>query len=134
MRAFFGALDAASRTFHSADHDRRLAVHFVAFLQRLADRYPRERLTLVMDNVAMHDAKVVRAWVAANPRVAVLWLPRYAAHDANPAERIWGLLKGEVAANRLAGSITALTAAARRFFATLAPHPVPPAFLQEPPG
>lgn len=132
--AFFGALDAASGVFHVADHDRKLAAHFVTFLQRLAARYPGGRLTLVMDNVQMHRAKVVRAWLAANPRVSVLWLPKYAAHDANPAERIWGLMKADVAANRLAGSIAALTAAARRFFATLAPHPVPLAFLQPSPG
>jgi hypothetical protein len=79
----------------------------------------------------MHDAKVVRRWLAAHPRVTVLWLPKYAAHDANPVERIWGLMKDDVAANRLAGSIGELTAFARRFFATLAPHPVPPTFLAE---
>lgn len=130
-RAFFGALDAASGAFHVADHDRKLAAHFVAFLQGLADTYPDEQLTLVLDNVQMHDAKVVRAWRAANPRVAVLWLPRYAAHDANPAERIWGLLKDKVAANRLVGTLTALVAVAHRFFATLPPHPVPPSFLAD---
>lgn len=128
-RAFFGALDAASGAFHVADHERKLAVHFVAFLQRLADAYPAARLTLVMDNVRMHDAKVVRAWLVANPRVTVLWLPKYAAHDANPAERIWGLMKEEVAANRLAGTLAALVAVARRFFAELPPHPVPASFL-----
>ncbi len=84
-----------------------------------------------MDNVRMHDAKLVRQWLAANPRVRVLWLPRYAAHDANPVERVWGLMKGAVAANRLAGDLAELTSAARRFFATLAPHPVPPTFLDE---
>jgi len=129
-RAFFGALDAASGAFHAADHERKLAVHFVAFLQHLADAYPRQRLVLAMDNVRMHDAKVVRAWLAANPRVSVLWLPRYAAHDDNPAERVWGLLKDAVAANRLAGSLDALTVAAHRFFATLPPHPVPPTALE----
>ena len=36
-RAFFGALAAASGTFHVADHARKLAVHFVAFLQQLVD-------------------------------------------------------------------------------------------------
>jgi hypothetical protein len=71
-----------------------------------------------------------RAWLAAHPRVTVLWLPRYAAHDANPAERIWGLMKADVAANRLAGTIADLTYAARRFFAHLAPHPVPSSFLE----
>jgi hypothetical protein len=39
-------------------------------------------------------------------------------------------MKADVAANRLAGTISDLTHAARRFFAQLAPHPVPPAFLE----
>jgi transposase len=129
-RAFFGALEAVSGAFHVADHDRKLAAHFVAFLQRLADTYPAGPLVLAMDNVQMHRARVVQRWLAANPRVSVLWLPRYAAHDANPVERVWGLLKGAVAANRLAGSLAELVAAARRFFRTLPPHPVSPAFLQ----
>ena len=123
-RAFFGALDGASGRFHWAEHDRKLAVHFVEFLAQLAATYPKGPIFLAFDNVITHDAKVVRAWLAANPRVRVLWLPKYAAHDANPVERIWGLMKGEVAANRLSGSIDELTAAARRFFAELAPHPV----------
>lgn len=124
-RAFFGALHAATGTFHWADHERKLAVHFVAFLRQVAAAYPTGRLVLVLDNVQTHDAKAVRAWLAANPRVTLLWLPKYAAHEANPVERIWGLMKGAVAANRLAGSINALVAAARRYFAELAPHPVP---------
>jgi transposase len=124
-RALFGALDAASGRFHRVDYARKLAVNFVAFLEQVAAAYPTGPLVLVLDNVQMHDAKVVRAWLAAHPRVRVLWLPRYAAHDANPAERVWGLMKDAVAANRLAGSIDDLTAAAHRFFDHLAPHPVP---------
>lgn len=123
-RALFGALDAATGRFHRADFARKLATNFVAFLEQLAAAYPTGPLVLVLDNVQMHDAKVVRAWLAAHPRVQVLWLPKYAAHDANPAERIWGLMKDAVAANRLAGSIDELTAAAHRFFDRLAPHPV----------
>jgi transposase len=128
-RAVFGALDAVSGACFTADHERKLAVHFVAFLDRLAAAYPTGPLVLVMDNVATHHAKVVRAWLAVHPRVQVLWLPKYAGHEANPIERIWGLLKDTIAANRLSGSLDELTAAARRFFATLAPHPVPPSFF-----
>jgi transposase len=123
-RAFFGALDAVSGHFHTADHARKLAVNFVAFLHQLAAAYPSDPLYLVIDNVQMHDAKVVRTWLAAHPRVQVLWLPKYAAHEANPAERIWGLLKDKVAANRLAGSLDEVVVAARRFFQELALHPV----------
>ena len=123
-RAFFGALDALSGQWFSADHERKLAVHFVAFLQRLAAAYPTGMVYLALDNAPTHTAKVVQRWLAAYPRVHALWLPKYAAHEVNPVERIWGLMKSAVAADRLAGSIEELTAAARRFFAELAPHPV----------
>lgn len=123
-RAFFGALDAASGTFHWAERDGKLAIHFVEFLEQLAESYPSGPIFLALDNVITHDARVVRAWLKDNPRVRILWLPRYAAHDANPVERIWGLMKAKVAANRLSGSIDELASTGRRFFAELAPHPV----------
>jgi transposase len=123
-RAFFGALDAESGHWFSTDHERKLAVHFVGFLQRLAQAYPTGQVYLALDNAPTHTAKVVGKWLATHPRVQVLWLPKYAAHEVNPVERIWGLMKGAVAADRLTGSIEELTAAARRFFAEMAPHPV----------
>ncbi len=123
-RAFFGALDTVSGRWVCADHERKLAVHFVAFLQQVAATYPSGPLDLALDNAPTHTAKVVERWLAAHPRVHVLWLPTYAAHAANPVERIWGLMKDAVAADRLAGSIEVLTHAARRFFADLAPYPV----------
>lgn len=130
-RGFFGALDAVTGQIHAVDQERKLAVHFVAFLQQLAAAYPRGRLILAMDNVRMHDATVVRRWLAATPRAEVVWLPKYAAHEVNPIERIWGLMKAAVAANRLAGSIQDLTVTARRFFADLEPHPVPLAVVHD---
>ncbi len=123
--AFFGALDAASGVFHWVDHDRKLAVYFVEFLKHLAEVYPEGLLFLVLDGGPAHTAKVVQKWLAANPRVQVLWLPKYSAHEVNPAERIWGLMKDAVAANRLAGNIGELVAQANHFFQhDLLPHPV----------
>jgi len=123
-RAFFGALDAINGQWFFVDHERKLAVHFVAFLQRLVEAYPTGQVYLALDNAPTHTAKVVQRWLAAHPHVQALWLPRYAAHEVNPVERIWGLMKGAVAADRLAGSLEELAAAARRFFAEMAPHPV----------
>jgi len=123
-RAFFGALDTVSGQWFFVDHDRKLAVHFVAFLQRLLEAYPTGQVYLALDNAPTHTAKVVQRWLAAHPHVQALWLPKYAAHEVNPVERISFLMKGAVAADRLAGSIEELTAAARRFFAEMAPHPV----------
>jgi hypothetical protein len=45
--AFFGALDAVTGRWWYADHDRKLAVHFVALLQRLVQAYPTGPLSLV---------------------------------------------------------------------------------------
>lgn len=123
--AFFGALEATSGVFHWVDHDRKLAIYFVEFLKHLAETYPEGPLYLVLDSAPAHTAKVVQKWLAANERVQVLWLPKYTAHELNPVERIWGLMKDAVAANRLAGSIGELVAQGRRFFDhNLLPHPV----------
>jgi len=122
--AFFGALDAVSGRWRWADHDRKLAIHFVAFLEQLVTAYPTGLLYLAFDGAPAHTARVVDRWLAAHPRVMALRLPTYAAHRDNPAERIWGLMKDAVAADRLEGSITDLVLAARRFFTDIAPHPV----------
>jgi transposase len=123
--AFFGALDACSGRFHWVDYDRQLAVYFVAFLDQLLALYPEGLLDPVADSAPMYTANVVERWLAAHPQVQVLWLPKYAAYEVNPAERIWGLMKEDVAADRVAGRTAFLVAQARRFFQELAPHPVP---------
>src|SRR5260221_243095 len=122
--AFFGALDAVSGRWLWTDHDRKLAIHFVAFLEQVVTAYPTGVLYLALDGAPAHTAKVVERWLSTHPRVIALRLPTYAAHRDNPAERIWGLMKDAVAANRLDGSIADLVRAARRFFTELAPHPV----------
>jgi hypothetical protein len=124
--AFFGALEAIGGQWHWADHERKLAVHFVAFLDHLLAAYPVDPLYLVLDNAPTHTAKVVTRWTVAHPRAQLLWLPTYAAHESTPAERIWDLLKSEVAADRLEGSLATLVGHAQRFCAELALHPVKP--------
>ena len=66
-RAFFGALHAASGRWHWLDQERKLAVHFVAFLEQLASAYPTGTLYLAMDNVATHHAKVGTALAGGAP-------------------------------------------------------------------
>lgn len=131
-RALFGALDARTGQLHHLARPRKRAAQFVEFLDALAAAYPVGEAVLVLDNVITHDAKVVRAWLARpeHARFRFLWLPKYSAHEHNPIERVWGLMKDAVAANRLYGSIDLLAAEADRFFATTtfrAPHPLPTA-------
>ena len=129
-RAVFGALNARTGQLHHLVRPRKRAVQFVEFLDALAAAYPAGEVILALDNVITHDAKVVRAWLARpdHARFRFLWLPKYSAHEHNPIERVWGLMKDAVAANRLHGSIDLLVEEADRFFATTAfnaPHPLP---------
>jgi transposase len=129
-RTLFGALDARTGQLHHLVRPRKRAAQFVEFLEALAAAYPVGEVVLVLDNVVTHDAKLVRAWLARpeHARFRCLWLPKYSAHEHNPIERVWGLMKDAVAANRLHGSIDLLVAEADRFFATTtfhAPHPLP---------
>jgi len=129
-RAVFGALDARTGALQYAIRERKRAVDFVAFLEQLVRAYPTGALGLVLDNVVTHDAKLVRAWLARpeHARVHLLWLPKYSAHEHNPIERVWGIMKDKLAANRLHGSIEALAAEAERFLTETrfrAPHPAP---------
>jgi transposase len=114
--AFFGALDAVTGQWFWADYPRKLAVHFVAFLEQIVAAYPPGRVYIALDGAPAHTAKVVQRWAEAHPGVLLLRLPTYAAHDENPVERVWGLMKEAVAANRLAGSMEDLIRAATRFF------------------
>jgi transposase len=116
-RAVFGALEARRGRLHHLVRPRKRALDFVAFLDHLAQAYPTGAVLLVLDNVVTHDANLVRQWLAhpEHARFQMVWLPKYTAHEHNPIERVWGLLKDAVAANRLHGSIDALVAEADRY-------------------
>jgi transposase len=128
-RALFGAFNARTGQLHHLVRPRKRAAQFVEFLDALAQTYPAGEVVLALDNVITHDAKLVRAWRARpeHTRFRFLWLPKYSAHEHNPIERVWGLMKDAVAANRLHGSIDLIVDAADQFFATTtfqAPHPL----------
>jgi len=136
-RALFGALDARTGVLHHLVRPKKRAADFVAFLEHLVTVYTSGEVLLVLDNVITHDARLVRAWLARpeHARFRLLWRPKDRAHEHNPIERCWGLMKDAVAANRLHGSLDALVAAADRFFAQTrfqAPHPLPTAVITPP--
>ncbi len=68
-------------------------MHFVAFLKQVVAAYPTGVLYLALDSAPAHITKVVDKWLVANPRVKVLWLPKYSAHKHNPVERVWRSMK-----------------------------------------
>ena len=63
-----------------------------ALLDRLEGRYPKAqfaKVSVVVDNYGIHQAKAVERWRAAHPRFELLFLPTYCP-KANPIERAFG--------------------------------------------
>jgi transposase len=100
-------------TFH-APHDKGNSEATIDFLQQLLDHFPGRSLLLLWDQARYHTSHKVEAWLAEQPRLRVMLLPKYAAH-LNLIEAIWRTLKDRVAAN-LSRSLDDIQQACDRFF------------------
>jgi len=120
VRALFGALAIRSRAWHYLVRPKMRKEDFIAFLEELLTIYPRQVIMVIVDNYSSHTAHDVADWVATHPRLQLHFLPKYCSH-LNPVEQIWLRMKGQIAANRLYGSIRLLLDAVDRFFAQMTP-------------
>ena len=104
-----GGLDWATDQVHVLAVERKNSTTFSAFLEWLClDVYPDQPLLLVLDNVSYHRSATFMALLSLlQPRVQLLWLPKYSP-DMNPIERFWLHLKNPVYANRLFSSLAHL--------------------------
>jgi transposase len=106
-----GGLDWHNQSIHAMPVERKTSHAFIGFLEWLSlDLYPDDPLIVVLDNVSYHKSASVMATLSVlEPRVQVIWLPKYSP-DMNPIERYWLHLKNQVYANRLFSSLPHLLA------------------------
>lgn len=104
-----GALDWCCDAVHCLPVERKHTATFFAFIEWLClTVYPDDPLVLVLDNVSYHRSAPIMALLSLlEPRVQVIWLPKYSP-DMNPIERFWLHLKDHVYANRLFDSLAHL--------------------------
>jgi transposase len=120
-RALFGALNIRTGQWTYLVRERMRKEDFVAFLEHLLVVYPNVPIILFVDNYSSHTAHLVRDWLESQQRLQMYYLPKYCSH-LNPVEGIWLRLKGQIAANRLYGSIQALLDAVDVFFREMSPE------------
>ena len=72
----------------------------VAFLEHLLF-HVQGPVTVVLDRAGIHRAKLVRALLAAQPRLSLVYLPAYAP-ELNPIELLWAYVKRNVLTNFVA--------------------------------
>src|SRR6266545_3645902 len=132
-RTIFGAIDLHSGRLLYQVTRKAISVSFTGFCEQLLAAYPAAPVVAVIcDNVIIHRSKIVQRWLQTHPRLRVLHGARYSPHD-NPAERIWGALKGWLANNptlTIQGRVRQVHAFFRQrttaqMLATAAPHTSP---------
>jgi len=115
-RGVFGALDLRSGQWFYHLTERKRSVEFIAFLAMLLTAYPLGTLYVIVDNASIHTSKAVKAWLEAQPRLQLIYLPTYSGHQLNPVEKVWWDLKGCIAANHGFKTLAELDQAIRKYF------------------
>jgi len=86
----------------------------LAVLKALARDVRGRRIILIWDQLPAHKSALVRDWLQAQPHwLRIEWLPGYAP-ELNPAEPLWGNIKGCELANRCAETLADAASALRR--------------------
>ena len=117
----YGAVDICTGQWISDVYDRFNSANFIDFLDQIVAACPTDPIILIIDHAPAHTAKKVTAWLATQPRVTILFLPKYASH-LNPIERLWGVAKSKVVANHCYQTSAALRQAVFHFLDSITPQ------------
>lgn len=110
----YGTLELNTGDTFCAFQDKGRSDETIAYLEQLLKNYPEQPILLIWDQANYHTSQAVETWLAQQPRITMMLLPKYAA-ELNPVEHIWRQLKKQVAAN-LTRSLAAIKKAVKRFF------------------
>ena len=103
--------------------DKRInADDVIGFLEQLLKHHARRHLVVVMDRAPPHTAKKTQAFIKAQRRLHVFYLPAYSP-DWNPDEKVWNHLKHQELKSHQARTTKELKSLTRRKLAKMAKNP-----------
>lgn len=115
-RGLFGALNLRTGQWHYQITERKRGTEFIAFLSSLLSTYPLTSIYVIVDNASIHISHAVRQWLVQHPRLELVYLPTYSGHRLNPVEKVWHVLKDDIAADRSFQTLAELDQAIHRHF------------------
>jgi hypothetical protein len=123
-QVMFGAVNSLTGQTHFALTAHKRSADFQLFVdQHIIPAYPdADVIFLIVDGASIYKSKTTRAWLHERPQIVLVPLPSYAP-KLNLQEHLWRWLRFEVTHSHFFGSLGALAAAAKRFFAKLADQP-----------
>jgi transposase len=111
-----GILDYETGAVYVEEHEKYDAMVFLSFLVNVLNRYPKGKIVMVLDNARIHHAKLLRAFLAENSRLTLMFLPPYSP-KLNLVEGLWGWLKDSVINNVFFNNRYEICLAVKKFIA-----------------
>ena len=111
-----GALSAAGDVIWR--EDKRIDnTSVVALLDEIVAKQPTGEVVIIADNATYYHHHDVTAWLAARPRVKLIYLPSYSP-NLNKIERLWRLMRSRVMVNKYYAAVDDFRNAVRGFLST----------------
>lgn len=96
--------------------DRGNQKTFKRYLKKVLHEYRHApKIIMVLDNVAYHRAKRLKAWIKKVQKLELVYLPPYSP-NLNPAERAWWYMRKNITHNRYLKSLKDRKAAFWKLF------------------
>ena len=112
-----------TRLFFQTRPDSYNTESLIAFLRDLKREFRRRRVILIWDGLPAHRSREMTAFLRTQRSwLSVEGLPGYAP-ELNPAEQVWGNVKGRELANQCAENLTDVAAALRKGMARVRRRP-----------
>jgi transposase len=104
---FYGALNLTTGQETVMRTQLMNAAVSVLFLQKLLAAYPDQPILLLWDRAKWHQGPVLKAFLAAHPRLEIFFLPP-ASPDLNPQEQVWKATRQAISHNHLESKLEQL--------------------------
>lgn len=120
-KAIFGGVDVSNGQWFYQIFDRKRTAEFCAYLSQIDGAHTVGTINIVADNGPCHISKGTAKWIERNPRMKLLFLPKYSP-QFNPTEKVWWFLKNRIFANRCHASFDDIVQIIHKFFTKLKPE------------
>jgi putative transposase len=118
-----GCLHAGTGKVHYVSGEKKNSDLFINMLDKLRVTYRRAKtITLLLDNYVIHKSRKVEAWLAANPKFILIFLPTYSPW-LNKIELLWLSLHETVTRNHQCRYFWQLFLNVKKFMAAASPFP-----------
>lgn len=101
----FGSLNYDTGQITVSFADKGNSISFKKHLKKVLFQYKSfSKILMVLDNVAYHHAKKIKAWLQRHPKLELFFLPPYSP-DLNAVERAWWYMRKKITHNRFVKSL-----------------------------